>query len=123
VTPVLAIASEDFDILMKIYTDDAILVIEPGRNAEGKENIRKAFEVIAVYFQNGLQVKQNGIEILESRNTALVLANTIVSGPNFPTVERKATYVFNKSPSGSWLCSIDNSYGHEIINQQNRDKI
>ena len=108
---------------MKIYTDDAILVIEPGRNAEGKENIRKAFEVIAVYFQNGLQVKQNGIEILESRNTALVLANTIVSGPNFPTVERKATYVFNKSPSGSWLCSIDNSYGHEIINQQNRDKI
>ncbi len=122
-TPVLAIASEDFDILMKIYTDDAILVIEPGRNAEGKENIRKAFEVIAVYFQNGLQVKQNGIEILESRNTALVLANTIVSGPNFPTVERKATYVFNKSPSGSWLCSIDNSYGHEIINQQNRDKI
>ncbi len=122
-TPVLAIASEDFDTLMKIYTDDAILVIEPGRNAEGKENIRKAFEVIAVYFQNGLQVKQNGIEILESRNTALVLANTIVSGPNFPTVERKATYVFNKSPSGSWLCSIDNSYGHEIINQQNRDKI
>jgi hypothetical protein len=45
----------------------------------------------------------------------LVLANTVVSGPVFPATERKATYVFNKSASDIWLCSIDNSYGHEII--------
>ena len=62
-------------------------------------------------------MKQNGMEVLESGNTALVLANTIVSAPNFPATERKATYVFNKLSNGSWLCSIDNSYGHEIINQ------
>mgnify|MGYP002713261753 CR=1 FL=1 len=110
-----AIVSENFDILMDIYTDDAVLVIEPGRNAVGKESIRKAFEAIAVYFKNGLQVEQNGMEILESGDTALVLANTVVSGPGFPTTERKATYVFNKSAAGQWLCAIDNSYGHEII--------
>ena len=112
-----AIVVEDFDTLLNIYTDDAILVIEPGRNAEGKEEIRKAFEAIAVYFKNGVQVKQNGMEILESGDTALVLANTIISAPNLPVTKRKATYVFNKAPNGSWLCSIDNSYGHEIINQ------
>jgi len=110
-----AIVAEDFDELMDIYTDDAVLVIEPGRNAVGKSAIRKAFEAIAVYFKNGLQVEQNGLEILESGDTALVLANTVVSGPGFPATERKATYVFNKSPSGNWLCSIDNSYGHEVI--------
>lgn len=110
-----AIVAEDFDVLMDIYTDDAVLVIEPGRNAVGKSEIRKAFEAMAVYFKNGLQVEQNGMEILESGDTALVLANTVVSGPGFPATERKATYVFNKSPSGAWLCSIDNSYGHEII--------
>ncbi len=110
-----AIVAEDFDVLMGIYTDDAVLVIEPGRNAIGKNEIRKAFEAIAVYFKNGLQVKQNGLEILESGDTALVLANTVVSGPGFPATERKATYVFNKSASGIWQCSIDNSYGHEII--------
>ncbi|SEQ12844.1 conserved hypothetical protein [Amphritea atlantica] len=110
-----AIVAENFDALMDVYTDDAVLVIEPGRNAVGKSEIRKAFEAIAVYFKNGLQVEQSGMEILESGDTALVLANTVVSGPGFPATERKATYVFNKSASGAWLCSIDNSYGHEII--------
>ena len=110
-----AIVAEDFDTLLNIYTDDAVLVVEPGRNAIGKESIRKAFELIAVYFKNGLQVKQNGMEILESGNTALVLAKTVVSAPNMVATERKATYVFNKAPNGVWLCSIDNSYGHDII--------
>ncbi|MGD9859089.1 MAG: hypothetical protein AB7S90_03430 [Marinobacterium sp.] len=58
-----AIVAEDFDVLMDIYTDNAVLVIEPGRNAVGKSEIRKAFEAIAVYFKNGLQVEQNGMEI------------------------------------------------------------
>ena len=112
-----AIVAEEFDVLMDIYTDDAVLVVEPGRNAVGKCEIRKAFEAIAVFFKNGLQVEQNGMEILESGDTALVLANTVVSGPGFPATERKATYVFNKSPDGAWRCSIDNSYGHEIISK------
>jgi len=112
-----AIVAENFDVLMDIYTDDAVLVIKPGRNAVGKSEIRKAFEAITVYFKNGLQVEQNGMGILESGDTALVLANTVVSGPGFPATERKATYVFNKSSNGAWLCSIDNSYGHEIISK------
>ena len=113
-----AIVAEDFDALLDIYTEDAVLVVEPGRNANGKESIRKAFEAIAIYFKNGMQVKQNGMQILESGNTALVLANTVISAPNLPVTERKATYVFNKTPDGNWLCSIDNSYGHAIINQK-----
>ncbi|MCS6179755.1 DUF4440 domain-containing protein [Shewanella baltica] len=110
-----AIVTEDFDTLIGIYTDDAVLVIEPGKNAVGKVAIRKAFEAIAVYFKNGLQVEQQGLEVLETGDTALVLANTSVSAPNYPAVTRRATYVFTKDSKGVWLCSIDNSYGHEII--------
>ncbi len=110
-----AIVAEDFDTLLDIYTDDAILVVEPGKNAIGKKAIRKAFEAIAVYFKNDLQVKQEGLKVLESGDTALVLANTVISAPNSPTATRKATYVFTKDANGVWLCSIDNSYGHEII--------
>lgn len=110
-----AIVSEDFDTLMDIYTDDAVLVVTPGINATGKDEIRSAFEKIAVYFKNGLQVKQNGMKILESGGTALVLANTIVSAPNYALTERKATYVFRKAANGTWLCAIDNSYGHEVV--------
>jgi uncharacterized protein (TIGR02246 family) len=110
-----AIIEEDFDTLLDIYTEDAVLVVEPGRNAVGKDAIRKAFEAIAVYFRNGLHVSQKGIEVLESGNTALVLANTVISSSNMSEVTRKATYIFNKDEDGVWLCSIDNSYGHEII--------
>lgn len=111
-----AIVAEDFNTLLDIYTDDAILVVEPGNNAIGKKEILKAFKVIAVYFKNGLQVEQKGMEILESGNTALVLANTVLSAPNLAVTQRKATYVFNKSIDGVWLCAIDNSYGHDVIN-------
>ena len=52
-----AIVAEDFDTLLNIYTDEAILVVEPGRYAICKKAIRKAFEAIAVYFKNGLQVR------------------------------------------------------------------
>lgn len=90
-----AIVAEDFDTLPDIHTDDAILVIEPGKNAEGKAAIRKAFEAISVYFKNGLQVKQS-LEVVEAEDTALVLANTVVSAPNYPEVIRKATYVLTK---------------------------
>lgn len=110
-----SIVAEDFDTLLDFYTDDAILVVEPGRNAIGKDAIRKAFEAIAVYFNNGLQVSQEGLKVLESGETALVLANTVISAPNLPVTTRKATYVFTKDENGIWLCSIDNSYGHEII--------
>ncbi|WP_027185087.1 YybH family protein [Desulfovibrio inopinatus] len=112
-----AIIAEDFDTLMDIYTDDAVLVVEPGRTAQGKDAIRKAFEAIAVYFKNGLNVKQKGMEILESGNIALVHANTVISAPNLPVTERKAAYVFCKSSDGIWQCAIDNSYGNEIVKQ------
>jgi uncharacterized protein (TIGR02246 family) len=110
-----AIVAEDFDTLVGIYTEDAVLVIEPGRTVQGRDAIRKAFEAIAQYFKNGLQVKQNGMTVLEAGNTALVHANTVISAPNLPETERRAAYVFSKTPDGVWLCSIDNSYGNEIV--------
>ena len=111
-----AIIAEDFDTLMENYTENAILVVQPGINATGKSEIRRAFERIAVYFKHGLSVEQVGMQVIESADTALVLAKTIVSAPNQPKEERKATYVFNKI-GGRWLCSIDNSYGHQLLEQ------
>ena len=65
----------------------------------------------------GNELAQKGIKavILEAGDTALVLAKTLVSAKNSPTVERKATYVFRKDAHGTWRCAIDNSYGHEML--------
>jgi uncharacterized protein (TIGR02246 family) len=110
-----AINAEDFDMLVDIYAPDALLVIKPDMNAVGKEQIKKAFEAIAAYFEHTLEVKQAGLSILETGDTALVLAKTLVCAKDIPTMERKATYVFTKNADNLWKCSIDNSYGHDLI--------
>jgi uncharacterized protein (TIGR02246 family) len=110
-----AIVREDFDAVLEVYTDDALLVVEPGTTVTGKEAIRKAFQRIAAFCEHGLQLRQAGMVVLETADTALVLAKTVVSAPNLPTVTRDATYVFRKDPEGRWRCAIDNSYGHELL--------
>ena len=42
-----AITAEDFDALIEFYADNATLVVKPGLNAVGKEQIRQAFVAIA----------------------------------------------------------------------------
>lgn len=114
-----AIVSEDFETLMGIYANDAVLVVKPGLNATGKVQIEKAFAAIAAHFNHTLQVQQAGMKILQSGDTALVIAHTIVSASNMPPTKRSATYVFQKSLTGEWLCKIDNSYGHELLSPEN----
>jgi len=113
-----AINNENFDALANIYTQDAILVIKPGMYAIGRPQIKKAFEAIAAHFEHSLHVTQAGMQILETGDTALVLAKTIVSASNLPAIERKATYVFRRDDQNDWLCAIDNSYGHDLIDDQ-----
>ena len=110
-----AINQEDFDTVVDLYAEDAVLVIKPGTTAVGKVQIRSAMEAIATHFDRSLDVRQAGMVILETGDTALVLARTLVSAKNCPVMERKATYVFKKDSRNRWVCAIDNSYGHEIL--------
>jgi len=88
-----AINAEDFDAVVDLYTEDAVLVIKPGTNAVGKAQIRRAMEEIATYFNSTLDVHQAGMMILETGDTALVLADTVVSAKGFPSMnEKRRTY-------------------------------
>lgn len=111
-----AITAEDFDSLMEFYAEDATLVVKPGMNATGKEQIRKAFVAIAAHFKNQLKVRQGRMSVIEGADTALVIMETLLDteGQAEPIV-RRATYVFRKSEGGRWLCSVDNSYGTSIL--------
>lgn len=112
----LAINEERSDALVDMYSEAAVLVIKPGTNAVGKPQIKKAFEAIADYFNHTLKVKQAGLTVLEAGDVALVLAKTVVSAEDVPEMERKATYVFKKFEHKGWLCVVDNSYGHDLLN-------
>jgi uncharacterized protein (TIGR02246 family) len=113
-----AIMGEDFDALMDNYADDATLVVQPGREARGKEAIRRAFVAIAGHFNHSLRIEQRELQVIEGADTALVLARTrvaatLASGERYD-VERRATYVFRKTGSG-WRCVVDNSYGTDLL--------
>ncbi|GAB3484638.1 hypothetical protein GCM10027398_43970 [Azotobacter salinestris] len=71
-----AITAEDFDALMDFYADDATLVIKPGLQAKGKEQIRRAFIAIADHFNHSLIVTQGEVEIIEGADVALVIMET-----------------------------------------------
>jgi hypothetical protein len=80
-----------------LYTDDAVLVVKPGTDVIGKLEIRRAIEAIAVHFNRTLDVRQGGMLILETGDTALVLAKATTSANNSPEVKRKAIYVFRRT--------------------------
>ena len=114
-----AIAAEDFDALMNFYVDDAILVVKPGLYARGKEQIRQAFVKIAEYFNHSIVVHQGDMVVIEGGDTALVISETLLDfvekEGSSASVSRRATYVFQKSGVGEWLCAIDNSYGTDLL--------
>lgn len=111
-----AISAEDFDALMAFYADDAVLVVQPGQFARGKVQIRRAFEAIAAHFGNALTVSQGKAQVIEGAGTALVImeTNLHIADTKEPVV-RRATYVFVKDEKRGWLCTVDNSYGTDLI--------
>lgn len=114
----LAIKEERFDDLLNFYTDDAILIVKPGMEVQGKENIKKAFIRIAEYFKNSIVPTQGKMLCIETGDTALILSQTFLDAINKETseysTERRATYIFRKI-NGKWLCAIDNSYGTSLL--------
>lgn len=113
-----AISQEDYATLMEYYADDATLVVKPGMVVTGKENIHKAFIAIAGYFQHRLVVTQGRMEIIEGGDNALVIMETRLDIPQeeggTTQVTRRATYVFRQQ-EGRWLCTVDNSYGTDLL--------
>ncbi|OLO04295.1 YybH family protein [Salinicola socius] len=116
------ITAEDFGRLLAIYDEDATLVVKPGLVVSGRARIRQAFEAIADHFEHRLTVTQGAMEIIEGSDTALVVMETLLEIPHgdggaLIPVRRKATYVFRRSADGQWLCTVDNSYGTDILEE------
>ena len=114
-----AINAENFDALMTFYADDATLVIEPGRCVTGQTALREAFIAIAEHFAHTLRVSQEEMHVIGGAGTALVLAKTRVqarlkNGEPYDVL-RRATYVFRKEQHDGWRCTIDNSYGTDLL--------
>ncbi len=113
-----AIRNEQFDRLCEFYTEDAVLVVKPGKLAKGKAEIKSAFVAISKYFNHSIVPKQGNMVMLQTGDTVLVLSQTVLSAENESdsefSMDRRATYVY-RLVNGKWLCAIDNSYGTSLL--------
>ncbi|MPM37504.1 putative protein YybH [bioreactor metagenome] len=112
-----AIKEERFDDLMDFYTEDAVLVVKPGLEVQGKEAIEKAFIKIAEYFKNSLIPTQGKMLMIETGDTVLVLSQALLEADKKESeysMERRSIYVY-RNINGKWLCAIDNSYGTSLL--------
>ncbi|HVG22284.1 MAG TPA: SgcJ/EcaC family oxidoreductase [Blastocatellia bacterium] len=106
----------DVEAVLDFYEDGAVMVLEPGRLARGKDEMRRAFEAIL-----GLEgiAKQIKTSVIEADDIALFTSKWSFSGkaPDGTSFSRDsfATTVFRKQTDGKWRCVIDNSYGPAIL--------
>ncbi|WP_298936382.1 hypothetical protein [uncultured Ruegeria sp.] len=57
--------------------------------------------------------------MIESADTTLVIMETHLHiGDEIKPVTRRATYVFRRDPIYGWLCTVDNSYGTDLLDDR-----
>ena len=111
-----AFGRADLEGVLAFYEDDAVLVMEPGRLARGKDELTRFF--LHVFALKG-HATQFETKVLESGDIALLtsrwrFAGTTLDGTPFQK-ESIATSVFRRGVDGGWRMVIDNSHGPAIL--------
>lgn len=106
----------DVEAVLDFYEDEAVVVLEPGRIAQGKERLREALQFVLSLQGVARQVKTN---VIEAGDLALFTSRWIFTGqlPDGTPFSREAiaTTVFRRHGDGTWRCAIDNPHGPAIL--------
>ena len=99
------------DLLLTLYTEDAVLLPAAGQEARGRDAIREAlngFLALNGEFQIGHPT------VIESGDTALIMVKWTLKGtsPDGPVeISGQTSDVARRQPGGHWLLIIDNPFG------------
>ena len=100
------------DLLLTLYTDDAVLLPAAGQEARGKDAIREGLNGFLAL--NG-QIQMGHPTVVESGDTALIMVKWTLKGtsPQGGPVEisGQTSDVARRQPDGNWLLVIDNPFG------------
>lgn len=108
----------DIEAVLGFYENEATMVVEPGRFAYGKAELRKVFETL---FKMGGVAKQDKMKVIEAGDIALFISKWHLVKSS--TDEREAsksfyaTCVFRRSLEGKWRLIIDNSFGPSVLGE------
>ena len=109
-----AVNDGNLEAVLSYYADDAVMVVQPGELARGKEELRVVFERLLA---SGIKAKQLKTYVLEAGNSALFTSRWSLVTPDSESAgaEYIATSVFTRSLNGDWKLSIDNSFGPAVL--------
>jgi uncharacterized protein (TIGR02246 family) len=107
----------DIEAVLDFYEEEAAMVIEPGRLAKGKAELRQAYEWI---FSNIKGVaRQEKTNVIEANDVALFTSKWNFKGATLDGVsvsrESYASVIMRKQPDGNWRIVVDNSWGPAVL--------
>jgi uncharacterized protein (TIGR02246 family) len=107
----------DLEAILDFYEDGATMVLEPGRLASGKDELRRAYEWILTNIKGS--AKQEKTHVIESGDIALFTSKWTFTGATLDgtSVSREsfASVVLRKQTDGDWRIVVDNSWGPQVL--------
>jgi ketosteroid isomerase-like protein len=111
-----AFARRDLAGVLAFYEDDAVVVAEPNRIIQGKEELRQFFT--RMFMLNG-RAQQLKTRAIESGDIALFISKWQFSGTGQDgspfSREFVATCIFRRGIDSRWRLVIDNSLGPMVL--------
>ena len=107
----------DLEAVMDFYEEEAVIVVEPGRLATGRAEIRSAYEWI---FKNIKGIaRQEKTHVIESKDVALFTSKWSFEGETSDgtPVSRQsyASVILRREADGRWRIIVDNSWGPAVL--------
>jgi ketosteroid isomerase-like protein len=107
----------DLEAILNSYEEGATVVLEPGRLASGKAELRSAYEWILRNIKG--VAKQEKTYVIETGDIALFTSkwNYFGTASDGTPVTREsfASVVLRKQVDGNWRIVVDNSWGPTVL--------
>jgi uncharacterized protein (TIGR02246 family) len=107
----------DIEAVLNFYEDGATMVVEPGRLAAGKAELRRVYEWIFSNIKGA--AKQEKTHVIEAGDIALFTSKWSFSGMtldgNSLSRESYASVIMRKQRDGEWRIVVDNSWGPAVL--------
>lgn len=107
----------DLDAVLSFYEEGATVVVEPGRLATGKDELRRVFEWILTNMKG--TAAQEKTHVIETGDIALFTSKWNYSGTNADgspiSRESYASVILRKHADGGWRIVVDNSWGPAVL--------